>query len=156
MRRLAIALVALGALLVTRELSAQDAGAPAPSAVSRIVVDATGFRNDHGHVRCSLFSRAEDFPAHPERAVARTGATITGGRARCVFDDVAPGTYAIALHHDEDDDQQFDTGIFGIPTEGVGASRDAHGSMGPPSFRDAQIEFTGGELRLRVSMQYVF
>lgn len=144
------ALVALLACLAA-PLAAQDAPAP-----DRIVVDASGFRNDRGHVRCALFADADAFPRHGERAVASTSATIRGGRARCVFEGVAPGTYAVSLHHDEDDEGDFDTGIFGIPTEGVGASRDAHGSMGPPSFRDAQFDYASGELRLSVRMQYVF
>ncbi len=134
-------------------LSAQeDAGALA----NRIVVEATGFRNDRGHLQCSLHDQADAFPTHPERAVASARVTISHGRATCSFEGIAPGTYAVALHHDEDDDGQFDTGMFGIPTEGTGASRDARGSMGPPSFRDAQFAFTGGVLRLRAAMTYVF
>ena len=32
--------------------------------------------------------------------------------------DLVPGTYAIALIHDENDNQRLDTGLFGIPKEG--------------------------------------
>ncbi len=149
----ALAFAALVALCSPR-LHAQDAGPASPP--DRIVVDASGFRSDRGHVRCALYASADDFPRHAERAVASVSATIRGARAVCAFLGVAPGTYAVSLHHDEDDEGDFDTGIFGIPTEGVGASRDARGSMGPPSFRDAQFEFAGGELELRVRMQYVF
>lgn len=64
-----------------------------------------------------------------------------------------PGTDAVALHHDDD---RFGTGLFGIPTEGTGASRDARGSMGPPSFEDARVVHGASKLRLAVRMQSVF
>lgn len=131
-------------------LAAQDA------APSRIVVDAHGMRSDRGRLRCYLFARAEDFPTHPDRAARASIAIVESGRARCTFDGVPNGTYAVALHHDEDGDGAFDTGIFGIPTEGTGASRDARGSMGPPSFADARFDHAGGELRLSIRVGYVF
>ena len=146
MRRAIAIVVALSALGSLSAAQAED----------RIVVEATGFRSDRGHLRCFLFDAPDAYPTHPERAVATSRGVISRGAARCSFDGVAPGTYAIALHHDEDDDGQMDTGIFGIPTEGTGASRDARGSMGPPSFRDAHVSYPGGEQVQRIRIGYVF
>jgi uncharacterized protein (DUF2141 family) len=147
--------VGLAITLITSSLAlAQDA--PAARSGGRIVVDATGLRSDRGRLRCFLLDQADAYPTHPERAVATTRAAIRGSGARCTFEGVAAGTYAIALHHDEDDDDRVDTGIFGIPTEGTGASRDARGSMGPPSFRDAQFVHDGGETSMTIRMAYVF
>ena len=48
----------------------------------------------------------------------------------------------------------MDTGIFGIPTEGVVASNHAKGFMGPPSFNDAKFSFPGAATGLRLRMAY--
>jgi uncharacterized protein (DUF2141 family) len=48
----------------------------------------------------------------------------------------------------------MDTGLFGIPTEGVVASNHAKGFMGPPSFKDAKFSFAGAGTQLRLRMGY--
>ena len=70
----------------------------------------------------------------------------------CSFDPIPGGTYAVACFHDENGNGKMDTGLFGIPTEGVVVSNHAKGFLGPPSFKDAKFAFTGAatELRLRV------
>lgn len=129
-------------------------GVSAQATSARLVVSISEMRNDRGSVRCMLFTSASGFPTERARAAAVVSATPHGGRAECVFENVPPGGVAIAVHHDEDGEGDFDTGIFGIPTEGVGSSRDAHGTMGPPSFADARIEVHAGENRTRVHMAY--
>jgi len=121
-----------------------------------ITLRASAFRSDEGRLRCFLYTEADAFPMHPDRAYAGAMSRISGGRATCTFADVPPGRYAIALHHDQNSDGRLDTGLFGIPTEGLGASNDAHGSMGPPSFADAAFDYAGGALSLDAHMTYVF
>ena len=53
--------------------------------------------------------------------------------------DVPHGTYAVRLYHDEDDDGELDTNLFGVPQEAFGFSNNARGSMGPPDFRKAAV-----------------
>ena len=125
---------------------------------NRIVVTGLELRSDEGRLSCLLFAEpdAEAFPRIRDRAFAASLGRIASGMGRCVFSDVPPGRYALSVHHDADGDGRVDTGLFGIPTEGLGASNDAHGSFGPPSFRDAAFAYAGGELSLRVHVGYVF
>ncbi len=126
----------------------------AQTRAARLVVEVTGLRNDGGRVGCLAFASRDGFPTQPARAVAGAGAAPSSRRATCVFENLPAGTYAIAVHHDEDGDGVFDTGIFGIPLEGVGASRDAHGTMGPPSFDDARIDVPAGGTHITVHISY--
>jgi uncharacterized protein (DUF2141 family) len=64
---------------------------------------------------------------------------IDGSEAKCEF-KLPTGTYAVSIFHDENDNQKFDTGWFGIPIEDYGTSNNAKGFMGPPKFEDAKIE----------------
>lgn len=148
----ALAVVLTLAVLAPRRGSSQDAPR------SRIVVTGLELRSDDGRLSCLLFAEpdAEAFPRVRERAYAAALGRIASGLGRCVFSDVPPGRYALSVHHDADADGRVDTGLFGIPTEGLGASNDARGSFGPPSFRDAAFTYAGGELSLRVHVGYVF
>lgn len=159
-RRLAAiaAVVALAALLLTPASVSPPRAASQDAPRSRIVVTGLELRSDEGRLSCLLFAEpdAEAFPRIRDRAFAASLGRIASGMGRCVFSDVAPGTYALSVHHDADGDGRVDTGLFGIPTEGLGASNDARGSFGPPSFRDAAFVYAGGELSLRVRVGYVF
>lgn len=148
-----VGVLAVWAALGTAPLRAQDA----PAAGAPIVVELSGMHSDRGRMRCFLFASSEGYPTRPARARARVIVGITAARtARCTFGDVPPGDYAIAVHHDEDDDGEMDTGIFGIPTEGTGASNDARGSFGPPSFASARFRH-GSERDVQViHVSYVF
>ena len=86
-----------------------------------IHVEIDGFRSDRGQVLCALFSSAADFPKKPDRAVAHATAEIVGRHATCEFQGVPPGTYAIAVFHDENSNGKLDTNFMGIPGVGVRA-----------------------------------
>ena len=49
------------------------------------------------------------------------------------------GTYAIAVFHDENRNDEFDQGFLGIPLEDYGFGNNASGFLGPPSFKDAAV-----------------
>ncbi len=53
------------------------------------------------------------------------------------FSDIKPGTYAIAVIHDENRNGELDSNFFGIPTEGYGFSSGAEVTKSSPSFSDA-------------------
>ncbi len=72
-----------------------------------------------------------------DRAFRKTQTPDAGDETVCRFERVPPGRYAVAVHHDENDDGKLQRGLFGAPSEGYGASNDAKGTLGPPSFEAA-------------------
>ena len=109
-------------------------------------VDVTGIRNDHGAIYCQLFSGAKGFPRKVSKTTAVVRAQIQDGSATCAFPSVSPGSYAVAVYHDENGNGRLDRGFMGIPKEGVGVSNDAQRSWGVPSFDQAKfaVERRGG------------
>jgi uncharacterized protein (DUF2141 family) len=129
--------------------------AQAGPASSSVVVEMRGFRNASGKALVALFASRDGFPDHPKQAVRRLEVPIHRGTARAVFARVPPGTYAVAVLHDEDGDRAMKTGLFGIPKEGYGASQDARGSFGPPSFGDAAFALRRAKIvTARIAMVY--
>jgi len=129
--------------------------APAHAAEGTIHVEISGLRSDKGQMLCALFASADAFPKKADKAVARLTAKIADRQAVCDFTGVAPGTYAVSVVHDENSNGKLDTNFIGMPREGVGASNDAKGHMGPPKFSAASFRYEGGRLELKIHVNYL-
>lgn len=93
-----------------------------------IHVKVLNIRNSTGTVACALFESPAGFPA--EFLSAATNVMVIKIRktqARCDFEDILPGTYAIGVIHDENMNGKLDANWLGVPTEGYGFSNDAKG-----------------------------
>ena len=75
-------------------------------------------------------------------------------QARCDFEDIPAGTYALAVVHDENMNGKLDTNWLGIPVEGYGFSNDAKSLNGAPSFSDASFVYGGENLNFTISLRY--
>src|SRR5262249_5102737 len=118
-----------------------------------IRVDVVSLHSSQGDVKCALFNSAVGFPDDSSRAVKLTSAKIEGNKASCSFADGAPGGYAVSVYHDEKSNGKLDRNFIGVQREGVGASNDAKGSMGPPHFDDAKFTYAGGARALTINIQ---
>ena len=69
--------------------------------------------------------------------------------------DLKPGTYAISVIHDENDDKKMNQVMgFGPPTEGVGASR---ATGGQPKWESSKFEVKAGDkLKEDIWIKYLF
>lgn len=124
------------------------------SGKGKISVEIEQLRNNKGKVGVSLHNNATAFPGDASKSFRNAFASIKDGEAIVVFDQLPEGTYAVAVFHDENDNKQLDTGIFGIPKEGYGTSKDAKGILGPPKFTDASFRLGTENLNLKVKMNY--
>ena len=114
-----------------------------------------GFRNTNGQALVSLFATSKGFPDKGQIAQERKAYRIVGSEIEVRFDDVDPGTYAVAVLHDENKDFKMKTGLFGIPKEGYGVSNNAEGRFGPPKFADAKFKVTAkNDAQITISMIY--
>jgi uncharacterized protein (DUF2141 family) len=113
-----------------------------PPATADLEVVVHGIENTKGRISVSLFSTAEGFPkGRPFRG--QTPAAVRGSLT-VRFTALPPGTYAVAVYHDEDDNGAMTRSIFGPPTEPYGFSKNARGTFGPPKFSQAAITLRAG------------
>ena len=146
LRRAAPALV-LAILLVLPSVASSDQE-PRSGLSARV----TGLRNDSGQIGCMLFATADGFPKEPNKAVERVFAPIAGRAGTCRF-AAKPGSYTIIAMHDENGNGVMDSGFLGIPKEGFGASRGAHGAFGP-KFADARFDYAGAAQTIPITIRY--
>jgi len=120
-----------------------------------IKVTVVGLHSNDGEVDCALFNAADGFPDHSDKAIKTTKGKIENEQALCMFDDVAAGDYAISEFHDENLNGRLDRNFIGMPKEGVGASNDATGHMGPPKYEDARFHYDGGRAQITIHTHYL-
>jgi uncharacterized protein (DUF2141 family) len=118
-----------------------------------VLVRLTGFQNDRGLALVSLFLGPEGFPSEQEKAWRALALPIRDRTAEIRFEGVPAGPFAISAFHDENENYELDTGLFGIPKERWGVSRDAGGFLGPPRFESAVLELEpGADLEVEVPL----
>ena len=69
------------------------------------------------------------------------------GELTLVFNNVEPGTYAISVLHDENDNSRMDFETNGMPKENYTMSQNPV-LMGPPSFNDVKFTIDNTDLEL--------
>lgn len=144
--------IALGAVLMFASLPAIVFAQPSCPGIHVRILD---IRNSTGTVACALFESSEGFPTEfLESATNITMIAIRETKARCNFLDIPPGTYALAVIHDENMDGKLATNWLGVPTEGYGFSSGATASMSAPSFEDASFSYDGQNLDLTITLNY--
>lgn len=120
-----------------------------------IHVKILNIRNSTGTVACGLFESPEGFPyEYLHFATNIMIIKIRKSQARCDFEDIPPGTYAMAVVHDENMNGKLDTNWMGMPTEGYGFSNNAKALLDAPSFSAASFLYDGRNIDLTMRLNY--
>jgi len=104
-----------------------------------VAVQITNLRNDKGVCRVCLFDNAASFKGTEGKPVQCLVVPVGRQSSEAIFRDLAPGTYAVFVFHDANNNGKFDTNFLGIPKEGYGASRNNLPFAAAPSFDGNKI-----------------
>lgn len=143
-------LSAVALLAVPVALGAKTA---VPAGVT-VDITVTHLRNAKGTVWACMTTQAEAFPKCEKDAASYRASAPAHDAIELRFDDVQPGTYAIALMHDENGNGKIDKTLI-LPREGFGFSRDAAVKMGPPSFSAAAFDVGAQPVHQVIKMRYL-
>ena len=128
------------------------ASAPiAALAAAELRVTVTGLRSARGDVHFAVYATAEHFPKREGR-VAKAVVKAGPRGATKVFAKLALGTYAVAVYHDENGNDEFDQEIFGIPLEDYCFSNGATAFFGPPDFAAAAFAVALGGTAITIRL----
>ena len=139
--------VALCTVLVFANLPAT---AFAQSSCPGIHVNIPNIKNTTGNIACGIFDSAVGFPNKflgSAKAVVIRKSQKT--KVQCNFSNIPPGTYAIAVIHDENMNGELDTNWFGVPKEGYGFSNTTIDEFGSPAFSAASFAYDGQNINLQ-------
>jgi len=103
-----------------------------------------------GEIRIGVFTKEDRMPRPP---TARASALANAGTLNLRMADIAPGTYALALYHDVNDDGKVDTNFDGVPLEPWGMSNNPRVVGRSPTWSEAQFELPPEGARLVIELQ---
>ena len=138
------------AIVIIAAFGAATAGAQQGNTIN---VAVSGIKDNTGSIRCGLFNSAASFPKDDQRFQG-VEAPIANGQATCTFNNVPPGAYAVAYFKAAPGQTKMKTGMFGMPQDPYGFSRNATIGMGPPSFNSAAYSYAGGNTTWPVTITY--
>jgi uncharacterized protein (DUF2141 family) len=124
------------------------------SADSSLEVSVSGLRSKKGNVLVCLTGNAKAFPDCSKDPNAMKRTVKATAASSISFGQVAAGTYALSLIHDENANGKLDTTMV-IPKEGFGFSRNPKVTFGPPKFKSAAFALNGAGAQ-NVKMKYMF
>ena len=120
-----------------------------------LAVSVTGLKSAAGQVAIAVFSGSDGFPTDDARAAHRARVSIDGaGRAQALFKDLAPGDYAVAVFHDDDNSGKLETNLFGMPKKGYGFSNNARPSLRAPRFDEARFALPDEGAKAVIELMY--
>lgn len=117
-----------------------------------IVVQISNLERGRGSVNVALFRTAEDFTDNPYKTLRQQVKTGQSG-ASLTFENVSPGTYAIAVYQDLNENGELDTNFVGIPKEPYGFSNNYRPTMSAPSFEKAKFALNGDKVVQQIKIE---
>jgi uncharacterized protein (DUF2141 family) len=113
---------------------------PAAAQPTCVKAKISGFRAGTGKLYISIYDSQEAFLKIGKETATNV---VTVSRKDTVvetcFSGLAPGWYAIALYHDEDDNKKMNSGLFGIPLEPYGLSNNFRPKFSYPRFEQCKF-----------------
>jgi uncharacterized protein (DUF2141 family) len=119
----------------------------------KVVVN--NIKSKSGQIGFFLYNLADAFPSKTEKALISGFVKVAGNTMEYTFTNLAAGTYAVYVFHDEDIDKKLKTNFLGMPKEGVGVSNNAKGHFGPPKYNDAKFDFNKSEQTITITLTYL-
>jgi uncharacterized protein (DUF2141 family) len=127
---------------------------PPPAGSATVSANVGPLRALEGSIACRLFKSPEGFPySSRDTITVRVKATAT--MTRCTFEKLPAGTYAVVVHHDENENRKLDKNRLGMPLEGYGVSNNRTHALSAPRWEEAKFVVEPGETReLTIALRY--
>jgi uncharacterized protein (DUF2141 family) len=122
-----------------------------PGLPVRLTIRVRGLASGHP-IRVAVFDEPAGFPTR-RNAIVLLSSNSGKSSTDLVIDDLALGTYAIAVFQDFNGDGVLNKGTFGVPCEPYGFSNNARGLFGPPSFQSAAFNLSHDQCEIEIVLQ---
>ena len=124
-----------------------------PASAARIIVTVTGLKSAVGGVYVGLYATPSKF-LNGTQVDAMRKVKASTGPVTVVFDNLAPGTYAVGAYHDENNNDHLDTDFVGLPTEGYALSNGVRAALSKPTFQQAAFTIGAEDKPVGLHIRY--
>lgn len=101
-------------------------------------IDIANIKKLKGSVAIGIFNSENGFLIKGKEyktKIIKVNSTII----HCEFKDLPDGNYAVAVYHDENSDNKFNTNLLGLPKEAYGFSNNFKPVVSKPKFSDTEF-----------------
>lgn len=119
----------------------------------KLTVEIDGFKNQEGQVCVNLFAGSQGFPNNRQRVLKRQCTQISEIPLKLTFDNLKPGSYAVAVIQDLNGDGTLNRNSLGMPVEPFGFSRNPEVRTSAPKFGDTAFVLAGPNTIIQIQMK---
>lgn len=148
-RALILPVLCCSMLLVFADRASGQTATQTPTKSGTLTVKVTGIRNTEGNIRIAV--RTDENTMVAGKIVDVDPKTLT---AEAVFENLAEGSYGIAVIHDENKNEKLDFNEEGMPLEGYGHSKNPAKRPGPPDFNETKFSFAPPTATIEIALIY--
>ena len=106
-----------------------------------------------GKIYIAWYNKEEDFTKEDKIHLAKVVEVKDKNTVTVVFENILPGTYAIAAFFDQNGNGKMDTNFFGIPKEKYGFSNNVRPMMRAATFKEASFVVTNKENTISIKLK---
>ena len=106
-----------------------------------------------GKIYIAWYSKEDDFAKEDKIYFAKVVEAKNTNTVKVVFENIIPGTYAIATFFDQNGNGKMDTNFFGIPKEKYGFSNNVRPMMRAATFKEASFAVTAKENTISIKLK---
>jgi len=117
----------------------------------KLTVLIEGIKKQRGKLDVTLYKNPKSFPKDTGEYMSKS-VFVNSETEKCIF-IVSKGYYAIALYHDENNNNDCDMNFFGLPTEGIGFSNNIRPILSAPSFKSCQF-YVSKNMAIHIHLLY--
>lgn len=103
---------------------------------AELTVNISDIEQGKGHLLIAVFEGKENY--NDGKSVQASKVKAEHKKESVVFKDLIDGEYAVKMYQDENDNNELDSNMMGIPKEGYGFSNNV-GMFGTPKYKEAKF-----------------
>ncbi len=107
---------------------------------------------ESGSVNIGIFDTDSAFQSKQEPFVKASASVSDTSKIKAII-ELPSGIYAIAVYHDENEDNQLNKKKMGIPEEGVGFSGTIKSKIRQPKFEEASFQLKN-DTTIHITLRY--
>jgi uncharacterized protein (DUF2141 family) len=120
---------------------------------SKLVLTVSNLDKIKGTLYIGWYKSDDDF-RKPDKAIYQKVVNVEGKEAIDIpFDNVAPGTYAVAVFLDKNGNGKMDTNMLGIPKEKYGFSNNKYPLTRAATFKESAFEVGGKDQSITIKLK---
>jgi uncharacterized protein (DUF2141 family) len=126
-------------------------GISAHTNAATLTINITEIQKPTGKLMIKLVNSAQAYDGKAEASAKRMIEVSSKDNVSLQFADLAPGSYAVMIMHDENSNGKLDSNILGIPKEAYGFSNNPH-VMRQPTFDETKFQVSDKDSTINIEL----